>query len=153
MNRVVASENEKTAAKNQGEAQKLRTVLHAEAEAEAKRLQGEGIAAQREAIVKGLSVSVDSLRGAMPSADPQTLMNLVLINQYFDAMRDIAHGDKAKVIFVPSGAGAYRDVSDQLFQSFVNASETANVPIPAALSKKKQGDEVVVPPPAPGIQH
>ncbi len=149
MNRVVASENEKTAAKNQGEAQKLRTVLHAEAEAEAKRLQGEGIAAQREAIVKGLSVSVDSLRGAMPSADPQTLMNLVLINQYFDAMRDIAQGDKAKVIFVPSGAGAYRDVSDQLFQSFVNASETANVPIPSALSKKKQVDEVSVPPPAP----
>lgn len=131
MNKVVASENDKIAAKNAGEAQKIRTVLHAEAEAESKRLQGEGIAAQREAIVRGLSVSVESLRSAMPSADPQTLMNLVLINQYFDAMRDISAGEKAKVIFIPSGPGAYRDISDQLFQSFVNAQEVATVEIPA----------------------
>ena len=126
MNRVQASENEKTAAKLQGEAAKFKTVLHAEAEAEAKRLQGEGIAAQREAIVRGLSVSVESLRAAMPAADPQTLMNLVLINQYFDAMRDISQGEKAKVIFIPSGPGAYRDISDQLFQSFVNAAEASS---------------------------
>ena len=125
MNRVQASENEKTAAKLQGEAAKFKTVLHAEAEAEAKRLQGEGIAAQREAIVRGLSVSVESLRSAMPTADPQTLMNLVLINQYFDAMRDISQGEKAKVIFIPSGPGAYRDISDQLFQSFINAAEAS----------------------------
>ena len=125
MNRVQASENEKTAAKLQGEAAKYKTVLHAEAEAEAKRLQGEGIAAQREAIVRGLSVSVESLRSAMPTADPQTLMNLVLINQYFDAMRDISQGEKAKVIFIPSGPGAYRDISDQLFQSFINAAEAS----------------------------
>jgi regulator of protease activity HflC (stomatin/prohibitin superfamily) len=128
MNRVQASENETTAAKLQGEAAKFKTVLHAEAEAEAKRLQGEGIAAQREAIVRGLSVSVESLRSAMPSADPQTLMNLVLINQYFDAMRDISQGEKAKVIFIPSGPGAYRDISDQLFQSFVNAAEASSTP-------------------------
>ena len=125
MNRVQASENEKTAAKLQGEAAKFKTVLQAEAEAEAKRLQGEGIAAQREAIVRGLSVSVESLRSAMPTADPQTLMNLVLINQYFDAMRDISQGEKAKVIFIPSGPGAYRDISDQLFQSFINAAEAS----------------------------
>jgi len=143
----VASENEKTAAKNQGEAQKLRTVLHAEAEAEAKRLQGEGIAAQREAIVKGLSMSVDSLRSAMPTADPQTLMNLVLINQYFDAMRDISQGDKAKVIFIPSGAGATKEISDQLFQSFVVAAETANVPTTSAPVKRKTADDSSTPPP------
>jgi len=130
MNRVQASENERVAAKLQGEAAKFKTVLHAEAEAEAKRLQGEGIAAQREAIVRGLSISVESLRTAMPSADPQTLMNLVLINQYFDAMRDISQGEKAKVVFVQSGPGAYREISDQLFNSFVNAAETSNMPMP-----------------------
>ncbi len=146
MNAVQAAENEKTAAKLQGEAQKFRTVLHAEAEAEAKRLQGEGIAAQREAIVKGLSLSVDSLRGAMPAADPQTLMNLVLINQYFDAMRDISSGEKAKVIFVPSGPGAYRDISDQLYQSFVNAAETANTPA-SSTSAKSAAKSVTGPPP------
>lgn len=149
MNKVVASENDKIAAKNAGEAQKLRTVLHAEAEAESKRLQGEGIAAQREAIVRGLSVSVESLRSAMPTADPQTLMNLVLINQYFDAMRDISAGDKAKVIFVPSGPGSYRDISDQLFQSFVNAGEVASTPFssPAGPAKpNRKGDDPTLPP-------
>lgn len=145
MNAVQAAENEKTAAKLQGEAQKFRTVLHAEAEAEAKRLQGEGIAAQREAIVKGLSLSVDSLRSAMPSADPQTLMNLVLINQYFDAMRDISQGEKAKVIFVPSGPGAYRDISDQLFQSFVTAAEVSSTGTTAGASPKRRGDEPLKP--------
>ncbi|MBS1701476.1 MAG: SPFH domain-containing protein [Armatimonadetes bacterium] len=143
MNAVQASENEKVAAKNQGEAQKFRTVLHAEAEAEAKRLQGEGIAAQREAIVRGLSISVESLKTAMPGADPQTLMNLVLINQYFDAMRDISQGEKAKVIFVPSGPGAYREISDQLFQSFINAAE-ASSPVPVAAKKPTKANE---PPP------
>lgn len=137
MNRVQASENERVAAKLQGEAAKFKTVLHAEAEAEAKRLQGEGIAAQREAIVKGLSVSVESLRGAMPGADPSTLMNLVLINQYFDAMRDISQGEKAKVIFVQSGPGAFKEISDQLFNSFVTANETSMVQ-PPNLPPKKQ---------------
>jgi regulator of protease activity HflC (stomatin/prohibitin superfamily) len=139
MNRVVASENERVAAKNQGEAQKTRMVLQAEAEAESKRLQGEGIAKQREAIVRGLAISVDQLREALPNSNPQDLMNLVLVNQYFDALRDIAHGDKAKVLFVPSSPNAISQITEQLFQSFVTAGE-ASQPVPQNAPKRKEGD-------------
>lgn len=126
MNAVVASENTKIAARNEGEAHKMRTVLQAEADAEAKRLQGEGIAKQREAIVGGLALSVESLKAAMPDADANDLMRLVLINQYFDAMRDVAHGDKAKVIFMPSSPSAVANLGEQIFSSMLNAQEAAN---------------------------
>ena len=128
MNRVMATENDKVAAKNQGEAQKLRAVLNAEAEAESKRLQGEGIAKQREAIVTGLAASVDSLKAAMPEANASDLMRLVLLNQYFDALRDIAHGEKSKVVFMSSSPNAIQSFSDQLYQAMVGANETSNHP-------------------------
>jgi regulator of protease activity HflC (stomatin/prohibitin superfamily) len=129
MNRVLASENDKIAARNQGEAHKVRLVLEAEAEAESKRLQGEGIAKQREAIVQGLSQSVEALKAAMPEADSNELMRLVLMNQYFDALRDISHGDKSKVIFVPSSPNAIQQLSDQFTQTFIASSE-ASTPVP-----------------------
>lgn len=126
MNAVMASENAKTAAKNEGEAHKLKTVLQAEADAESKRLQGEGIAKQREAIVGGLALSVDALKRAVPEADANDLMRLVLVNQYFDALRDIAHGDKAKVIFVPSSPGAIRSIGEQIMEGFMIGHEAAD---------------------------
>lgn len=123
MNSVMASQNAKVAAQNDGEAHKLRTVLHAEAESESKRLQGEGIAKQREAIVGGLAQSVEALKNAVPGADANDLMRLVLMNQYFDALRDISAGDKSKVIFIPSSPGAISGFQDQLMQAMITAGE------------------------------
>lgn len=124
MNAVMASENAKTAARNDGEAHKVRMVLQAEADAESKRLQGEGIAKQREAIVSGLATSVESLKQAIPGADASDLMKLVLVNQYFDALRDISAGDKAKVLFMPTGPGAVNDITDQLSMAMMTAQES-----------------------------
>ncbi|MBS1704272.1 MAG: SPFH domain-containing protein [Armatimonadetes bacterium] len=140
MNAVMASENTKIAARNEGEAHKMRMVLQAEADAESKRLQGEGIAKQREAIVQGLAVSVDSLRKAIPTADSNDLMRLVLMNQYFDALRDIAHGDKTKVVFMPSSPNAIANISEQLFDSMVKSQETSNVQIPQVAAPPKIDD-------------
>ena len=124
MNAVMASETAKTAARNDGEAHKVRMVLQAEADAESKRLQGEGIAKQREAIVSGLATSVESLKQAIPGADASDLMKLVLVNQYFDALRDISAGDKAKVLFMPTGPGAVNDITDQLSMAMMTAQES-----------------------------
>lgn len=140
MNRVVASENEKTAAKNQGEAHKIKLVLQAEADAEAKRLQGEGIAKQREAIVQGLAQSVDALKQAMPGAGADALMRLVLLNQYFDALRDISQGDKSKVVFIPSSPNAIQQFGDQLVQTFITANE-ASTPVTPTPKKKGETEE------------
>jgi len=61
MNRINAADREKTAAQYEGEAQRILIVEKAKAEAESKRLQGQGIADQRREIARGLEESVDVL--------------------------------------------------------------------------------------------
>lgn len=148
LNAVMASENAKKAAQNEGEAHKLKTVLQAEADAESKRLQGEGIAQQREAIVAGLSSSVESLKAAMPGADANDLMKLVLMNQYFDALRDIAAGDKSKVIFMPTAPNSMNAYGEQLMQGMLTAHEvtapapsSGSAPVPPMRNRPPQSEQ------------
>ena len=54
MNRINAAEREKTAAQYEGDAARILIVEKAKAEAESKRLQGQGIADQRREIARGL---------------------------------------------------------------------------------------------------
>ena len=58
MNRINASEREKVAAQFEGDAQRILIVERAKAEAESKRLQGQGIADQSREIARGLEDSV-----------------------------------------------------------------------------------------------
>ena len=53
MNRINAAEREKVAAQYEGDAQRILIVEKAKAEAESKRLQGQGIADQRREIARG----------------------------------------------------------------------------------------------------
>ena len=62
MNRINASEREKVAAQFEGDAQRILIVERAKAEAESKRLQGQGIADQRREIARGLEDSVKVTR-------------------------------------------------------------------------------------------
>ena len=59
MNRINAADREKTAAQYEGDAQRILIVEKAKAEAESKRLQGQGIADQRREIARGLEESVE----------------------------------------------------------------------------------------------
>ena len=61
MNRINASEREKIAAQFEGDAARILIVEKAKAEAESKRLQGQGIADQRREIARGLEESVEVL--------------------------------------------------------------------------------------------
>ena len=61
MNKINAAERKKVAAQYEGDAERIRIVEKAKAEAESKRLQGQGIADQRREIAKGLEESVDVL--------------------------------------------------------------------------------------------
>ena len=56
MNDINAAQREQVAANARGEAEKILVVKKAEAEAESKALQGQGIANQRKAIIEGLQV-------------------------------------------------------------------------------------------------
>ena len=89
MNAINAAQRMRVAATEKGEADRILKVKAAEAEAQSKALQGKGIADQRRAIVDGLRESVDEFQKSVPGTSPQDVMNLVLMTQYFDTLKEI----------------------------------------------------------------
>lgn len=104
MNQILTNARLKTAMEHKSEALKLEVIKAAEADAEAKRLSGVGLAQQRKAVIQGLQASVSSFReGTHGAMTPKDIMSLLLMNQYFDTIKDIAENSKAKVILLPGG--------------------------------------------------
>merc|ERR1719145_324559 len=95
------------------EADKIRVVKKAEADCEAARLQGEGIAKQREAIVEGLKRSVTS--GTNEQLGSDKISELLLITQYFETLKEIGANSKSSSVFIPhSPAAGVADISSQI---------------------------------------
>lgn len=117
MNAINAAQRERVAAEERGEAEKILMVKAAEAEAESKKLQGQGIADQRSAIVDGLRESVLEFQEGVPGTDAQDVMSLVLITQYFDMLKDLGDGSKTNTIFVDHSPGGMTSVRDQVLQA------------------------------------
>jgi regulator of protease activity HflC (stomatin/prohibitin superfamily) len=86
MNEINAARRLKEAASHQAEAEKVRQVKAAEAEAEARYLSGLGVARQRKAIVEGLKSSVSEFSEEVSGASPKDVMDILLLSQYFDTL-------------------------------------------------------------------
>eukprot|EP00922_Rhytidocystis_sp_ex-Travisia-forbesii_P029195 GHVS01042749.1.p1 GENE.GHVS01042749.1~~GHVS01042749.1.p1 ORF type:complete len:284 (-),score=29.28 GHVS01042749.1:252-1103(-) len=114
MNEINASKRNRIAAQEKAEADKLLAVKRAEAEAEAKYLQGAGIARQRKAIVEGLRDSVTDFRSTMKGMDAKNVLDLVLITQYFDTLKDIGVSSGKQTIFVPHNPGSLSSLADEI---------------------------------------
>jgi len=125
MNDINAAQREQVAANARGEAEKILVVKKAEAEAESKALQGQGIANQRKAIIEGLQVSVEQFQKAVEGASSKEVMQLVLVTQYFDTLKSIGENDKTNTLFLSHSPAAVKDVSDQIMQAMLVA-ERAN---------------------------
>ena len=125
MNDINAAQREQVAANARGEAEKILVVKKAEAEAESKALQGQGIANQRKAIIEGLQTSVEQFQKAVEGASSKEVMQLVLVTQYFDSLKSIGENDKTSTLFLSHSPAAVKDVSDQIFQAMLVA-ERAN---------------------------
>lgn len=126
MNEINAARRERVAAEERGEADKILSVKRAEAEAESKKLQGQGIADQREAIVKGLQKSVSEFQEALNGqVDAGEVMDLVLMTQYFDTLKDVAASGHAKVIMLPHSPGGVHDLKSQLRDGIITGNEAA----------------------------
>ncbi|EJK73006.1 hypothetical protein THAOC_05399 [Thalassiosira oceanica] len=89
MNEINAARRLKEAASHQAEADKVRQVKAAEADAEARYLSGLGVARQRKAIVKGLQASVSEFSSEVEGADPKDVMDILLLSQYFDTLSTV----------------------------------------------------------------
>lgn len=114
MNEINAQQRLRAAAQEKGEAEKVLAVKRAEAEAESKKLQGEGIANQRKAIIDGLKSSVKDFQETIPGTEANDVMNLVLLTQYFDTLKDIGTTNNTHTIMLPHSPNGLQDIKDQL---------------------------------------
>jgi regulator of protease activity HflC (stomatin/prohibitin superfamily) len=127
MNEINAAQREQVAASARGEAEKILKVKQAEAEAESKALQGQGIANQRKAIIEGLKQSVEAFAQAVEGATPKDVMMLVLVTQYLDTLKDIGANDKSNTIFVSHSPAAVGDLFRQMQDAVMIGQKGATV--------------------------
>ena len=123
MNDINAAQREQVAANARGEAEKILVVKKAEAEAESKALQGQGIANQRKAIIEGLQTSVEQFQKTVEGASAKEVMQLVLVTQYFDTLKSIGESNKTSTLFLAHTPGAVKEVSDQILESMLVAGK------------------------------
>merc|ERR1719247_3253045 len=128
MNEINKAKRLRVAAEDEGEAVKIRAVKEAEAEAarteiqakadaEAKFLAGQGIARQRQAIMEGLRESVNAFKNEVTGVDAKTVMDLMIVTQYFDMMKDVGSHNKTTAVFLNSSQG---DVSTAVAKGFMS---------------------------------
>lgn len=123
MNEINAAQRLREAAIQQAEADKIRVVKAAEGEAESKALQGQGIANQRKAIIEGLKESVENFSSAVNGVNSQDVMNLVMMTQYFDTIKELGLSGKNSTILIPHGPSGMNDISDQIREAMITADQ------------------------------
>lgn len=107
------------AAAYKADAEKILQVKAAEAEGESKYLSGMGVAKQRQAIVEGLRDTVSSFSTEVDGAGPQDVMDLLLVTQYFDMLRDMSTRGAGNTIFLPHGPDAVSNLRADLRNGFM----------------------------------
>ena len=124
MNRINATARLRVAAENEAEAEKIRQVKSAEADAEAKKLQGKGVAEQRAAIIEGFKASIGDLKEVTGSdVKTQDVMNMVMMVQYFDALRDIGTTGENNAVLIPYGPGGSSEILQQMTQAMLASDQ------------------------------
>jgi regulator of protease activity HflC (stomatin/prohibitin superfamily) len=127
MNDINAAQREQVAATARGEAEKILKVKQAEAEAQSKALQGQGIANQRKAIIEGLKDSVEAFSKAVEGSTPHDVMMLVLVTQYLDTMKEIGANDKSNTLFVSHSPAAIGDLFRQMQEAIMIGQKGASL--------------------------
>uniref|UniRef100_A0A2N9FM58 Band 7 domain-containing protein n=1 Tax=Fagus sylvatica TaxID=28930 RepID=A0A2N9FM58_FAGSY len=128
MNEINAAARMRLATNEKAEAEKIIQIKRAEGEAESKYLSGVGIAQQRQAIVDGLRESVIGFSVNVPGTTAKDVLDMVLITQYFDTMKEIGAHSKSSAVFIPHGPGFYCACKCALFRTFYSEdNEYVNV--------------------------
>ncbi|KAK4363430.1 hypothetical protein RND71_018671 [Anisodus tanguticus] len=127
MNEINAAQRMQLASVYKGEADKILQVKKAEAEAEAKYLGGVGVARQRQAITDGLRENILNFSHKVEGASAKEVMDLLMITQYFDTIKDLGNSSKNTTVFIPHGPGHVRDIGDQIRNGLMEAAAGAQV--------------------------
>lgn len=134
MNRINASEREKVAAQFEGEAQKILIVEKAKAEAESKRLQGQGIADQRREIARGLEDSVKVLNGV--DINSQEASALIVVTQHYDTLQSVGAEANSNLILLPNSPQAGSEMLNNMVASFTASNQIGEEMKKARMNKK-----------------
>jgi regulator of protease activity HflC (stomatin/prohibitin superfamily) len=121
MNRINAAEREKIAAQYEGDAARILIVEKAKAEAESKRLQGQGIADQRREIARGLEESVEVLNKV--GINSQEASALIVVTQHYDTLQSIGEETNSNLILLPNSPQAGSDMLNSMVASFTASNQ------------------------------
>src|SRR6056297_3628893 len=121
MNRINASEREKIAAQFEGDAQRILIVEKAKAEAESKRLQGQGIADQRREIARGLEESVEVLNKV--GINSQEASALIVVTQHYDTLQSLGEETQSNLILLPNSPQTGSDMLNNMIASFTASNQ------------------------------
>ncbi|MGE5942805.1 MAG: SPFH domain-containing protein [Flavobacteriales bacterium] len=135
MNRINASDREKTAAQYEGDAARILIVEKAKAEAESKRLQGQGIADQRREIARGLEESVMVLNKV--GINSQEASALIVVTQHYDTLQSIGQHTNSNLILLPNSPQAGSQMLNEMVASFAASNQIGE----AMKDAKKKNNE------------
>ena len=136
MNRINAAERKKVAAQYDGDAERILIVEKAKAEAESKRLQGQGIADQRREIARGLEESVDVLNKV--GINSQEASALIVVTQHYDTLQSIGGETNTNLILLPNSPQAGSEMLNNMVASFTASNQIGEAMKKQQLEKKKQ---------------
>jgi regulator of protease activity HflC (stomatin/prohibitin superfamily) len=136
MNRINASEREKVAAQFEGDAARILIVEKAKAEAESKRLQGQGIADQRREIARGLEESVEVLNKV--GINSQEASALIVVTQHYDTLQSIGSETNSNLILLPNSPQAGSEMLNNMVASFTASNQIGEAMKKAELKKNNK---------------
>ncbi len=136
MNRINASEREKIAAQFEGDAARILIVEKAKAEAESKRLQGQGIADQRREIARGLEESVEVLNKV--GINSQEASALIVVTQHYDTLQSIGEATNTNLILLPNSPQAGSDMLNNMVASFTASNQIGEAMRKTHIKKKEK---------------
>ena len=139
MNQINAAERKKVAAQYEGDAQRILIVEKAKAEAQSKRLQGQGIADQRREIARGLEESVDVLNNV--GINSQEASALIVVTQHYDTLQSIGEETNSNLILLPNSPQAGSEMLNNMVASFTASNQIGEAMKEKNKKKLGNGDE------------
>merc|ERR1719353_2394033 len=128
MNEINAAQRLRVAAKEKAEADKIRVVKAAEGDAESKYLQGTGIMRQRQAIINGLREDVKVFAGEIKDVAAKDVMDMMIVTQYFDVLKELGLTSKSSTVFLPHSPGGIADVAGAIRNGFLQGEAGSTAP-------------------------
>ena len=126
MNSITLYQRQKVAELDRAEAIKFAQITAGEAQAEASRLSGVGAAEMRNAVASGLAASIEAMSASLGGISSNDVLTILLINQYFDLVKDVAAHSRGTALYLPH-AGGLQAVADSMQHSIF--STPGSVPV------------------------